>query len=166
LYSLNILGRMAIAWVNIISRTVELLARIMTPQIPQPQMSEIIAERRDSNALHNEEDEISDAPPPMIQKPRTQSSFNSFRGRLGIRTGTDPGPSRPHNTAIPLRRSEPLQDTESPVEKLQTSPIQSSINIASSAINPKTLRRHHAKHADIDIKQELPHRMHTRAVIA
>ena len=73
-----------------------------------------------------------------------------------------------HTNPVTLKRAtEPLEDpTESPVEQLQTSPIQSSINIASTAINPKKLRQYRARHSEINIEQELPHRMHTRAIIA
>ena len=162
LYSLNILGRMAISWINIISRTVELLARIMSPQAPQ--MSQIISERRHTVAVPSHSGGTLEAE--EGHRHSTRFSFD-LRARLGLRRVSDPGPVRSHDLVTPKRATEPTENpTESPVERLQTSPIQSSITIASTAINSKKLRQHRAKHSEINIKEELPHRVHTRAVIA
>ena len=66
----------------------------------------------------------------------------------------------------PLVRTRTTNTPQSPTEQLQTSPILSSINIATTlAANPRRLRQC-SVNAQIDIRKELPHRMHTRAVIA
>lgn len=162
LYSLNILGRMAIAWINIISRTVELLARLMTPQA-RPQT---VSDRRHTVAVPNHRSHILGAGPETVAGHSSRSSFD-LRGKLGFRRISDPTPLRQHHPVTPKRATEPIEDpAESPVEQLHTSPIQSSITIAANAIHPKKLRQHREKHSEIDIEQELPHRMHTRAVIA
>jgi hypothetical protein len=76
LYSLNILGRMVMAWISIMSRTVELLARIMTPNEPLHKTTMSLTERRHTVALMNDRDLISERTAPIIEGQCKGTSLN------------------------------------------------------------------------------------------
>ena len=83
----------------------------------------------------------------------------------------DRGPTRSNSAPVsPPPSSRPVCRANtaappSPEEQLQQSPILSTINVTKFAIHTNRLRRS-TMNTNIDIHQELPHRMHTRAIIA
>jgi len=156
LYSLMALGRMGLAWLSIAARTIELLARIMAPEEAP---TEGRSERRhtlDSSAVAGEKTE----------------DVGRRNSAPDLREAGDPG-ARPHRPTIPSRTADPTTSKHtrpsapaSPVDQFQKSPLQSSLNLVTRiANNPKKLRQN-SRQARIDFEQELPHRMHTRAIIA
>ena len=165
LYSLKALGRMGVAWLSIAAKTIELLARIMAPEEVPP---EHMAERRhtlDSNSIGAEAGE-------KVEVTRRNSAPDLRSGSMKY----DPGPIQPlsHRPSFASRESDASSSSShtrpsaprSPVEHFQKSPLQSSLNVVTTvASNPKKLRQN-SQTARIDFEQELPHRMHTRAIIA
>ena len=141
LYSLMALGRMGTAWVSIVTRTIELVARIMAPETESQQPI---------------------STPPTVERSFTIAATPSSSPPIHLTRSNStpiihqPQPVRPR-TQTTLR---------SPVDELRDSPIASSIHIASRlATSPKEIRQNN-EIAKVDVHSELPHRMLTRAVIA
>ena len=164
LYSLMALGRMGVAWLSIAARTIELLARIMAPEETPP---EGLPERRhtvDANCVVAEGEKIEEVM-------RRNSAPDLREGQ----TKSDPGTIQPltHRPTFSSQSTGPTSSSHtrpsaprSPVEQFHKSPLQSSLNLVTTiANNPKKLRQN-SQHAGVDFEQELPHRMHTRAIIA
>jgi len=82
------------------------------------------------------------------------------------RRRSDPFPIRPKRAAVSSRIASSVESPPSPIEQLHKSPFHSSLNIASTALKPEKLREHKARHLEIDINKEMPHSLHTSAVIA
>ena len=156
LFSLMALGRMGLAWLSIAARTIELLARIMAPEEAPPEERPERRHTLDSNGVVGEK----------IEEVRRRNSAPDLRGT------PDPGPL-PHRPTIPSRTTDRATSSHtrpsappSPIEHFQKSPFQSSLKLVTNiANNPKKLRQN-SQNARIDFEQELPHRMHTRAIIA
>jgi hypothetical protein len=157
LYSLMSLGRMGVAWISIMARTIEIIAWILGPDLSAQLNPEPTIERRrtlDTNCVTSETSPTT----PKVELTRTYSVPN-----FGERSQTVP--LQPV-VDRPLVRTRTAYPPQSPTEQLQTSPILSTLSFATKlATNPKKLQESSVS-AQIDIQQELPHRMHTRAVIA
>lgn len=154
IYSLNILGRMVVAWISIASRTIELLSRIALAN-EQSKISPGNMERRHTFAGPNLGNLASD---------KAAESVHDIPPRPRVRRGSDPGPIRSISQEAPTVPSEPPQDqVQSQIDELQKSPIHSSINIVSTALKNKYSQQNMT---DIKIKNEMPHGLHTRAIIA
>lgn len=164
LYSLMALGRMGVAWLSIAARTIELLAKIMAPEEVPP---EGLVQRRhtlDANCAVGEGEKVEEV-----------GRRNSAPDLREARTQNDPGPiqSPPHRPTFSSQSTDATSSSHlrpsaprSPVEHFHKSPLQSSLNLVTTiANNPKKFRQN-SQHARIDFEQELPHRMHTRAIIA
>src|ERR1700721_1281766 len=120
LYSLNILGRMVVAWISITSRTIELLARIISPMTPAQRMGDAVGDRRHTVDVPSGHALMSELTPPTVEGQRSQSGFD-LRGRLGMRRGSDPGPQRSIGPVVLKTETEP--ETEPHTEKFQNAPI-------------------------------------------
>ena len=129
LYSLMALGRMWMAFISLLSRTFEVLAKILARQNP--------SQSDPSSPLASEKPDLPEGP-------------------LSGAITTSPAAST---------SASPVDPPQSPVEQFQKSPFQSTWSVATQVINPKKLRESH-RTTSVDISQELPHRMHTRAIIA
>ena len=145
LYSLLSLGRMGVAWISIATRTIEVVSRILSPTETSPQPS---SERQQT--FETDPSEIGSTAP-EIELTSTDSVPDVF-GRIK------------KTTEHPLARTR-SNSPQSPAEQLQTAPIQFILSIITLAIKPKKLRQN-SVNSNIDIQEELPHRMHTRAMIA
>lgn len=159
LYSLMTLGRMGVAWISIVTRIIELIARIMAHE--RTQVPERPTDRRhtlDLSAVFDGSEKIPTTT--KAQLTRTHSTPDLREGiPVSSRCVTAPPPaSRPNGRTS-------TSALQSPAEELQKSPVISTINVATYAMNPKRLRKS-SVHAQINVHQELPHRMHTRAIIA
>jgi hypothetical protein len=174
LYSLMSLGRMGVAWLSILARSIELLHRILAPEketqfgVPhnlhekRSNTFELgdIHERRETESM---DDAISPTANPRFRLSRS-NSVPDLRPS-GDRTQSDPSPFQPTSERpnLPERRSDSTtaQSAQSP---LQESPLVSTIKLAATmAVHRDRLRQ---SNGTIDVGSELPHRMHTRAVIA
>lgn len=153
LFSMRSLGRMGVAWISIAARTLELLARILAPETP-PETS---LERRHTMDLTN----AGEPDPYQGPLPRRNSAPDLSR----IDSQSEKSVAKP---VLHLRSTDSPKSPNvprSPEVQLHVSPIQSSLNIATRAMSLQHLRASSAK-ARVDIAAELPHRMHTRALIA
>ena len=160
LYSLKSLGRMGVAWISIVTRTIELLARILEPESSvQSDLERPVGRRRtlDANGVVPETSPTTQ----KIELTRTYSAPD-LRDRV-YRSQTVP--LQP-DVDRPLVRTRTTIPPQSPTEQLQTSPIKSIINIGTKLVANREKLRQSSVSTQIDIQQELPHRMHTRAVIA
>src|SRR5205814_3997825 len=143
LYSLLSLGRMGVAWISIATRTIEVVSRILSPTETSPQPS---SERQQT--FETDPSEIGSTAP-EIELTSTDSVPDVF-GRIK------------KTTEHPLARTR-SNSPQSPAEQLQTAPIHFILSIITLAIKPKKLRQN-SVNSNIDIQEELPHRMHTRAM--
>lgn len=163
------LGRIGIARISVLARKIELIARLMTPVSPVRRASQALAARRHTvaspegnNDVTGEESEKG----PLSPAVRSVSSFGDKQ--LSPRRDSDPGPKRPWPAVISTKSTRSTSDSpSSPIEQLHISPIHSSLNFASTAaLKPEKLRKHKEMHKEIDLSKELPHSLHTSAVVA
>jgi len=173
LYSLMSLGRMGVAWMSILARSIELLHRILAPEKPSdpPGTRGLHGKRSNTFELGDiherprSEDLEMVSPTDVSPKHRlTRSNSVPDLRPSGVRSQSDPTPFQPTTLRphLPQRASQPNAD--SPQSPLQTSPLVSTYKLAKTiAVHPEKLKQQNGK---IDIEAELPHRMHTRAIIA
>ena len=156
LFSLRSLGRMGLAWISIVARALELLARIFAPEA-SPEMS---MDRR-----HTVDSTNATQPDPQHPLPRRNSAPDLRR----TDNKTDPEKHTSTRPILHLRSTHHSvhfsHSPHSPESHFHISPIQSSLNIASRALSLSNLRQS-TMNARVDVSAELPHRMHTRAIIA
>src|SRR5579859_6969039 len=168
LFSLMSLGRMGVAWISIMTRFFGLIAQ----ELEQGghgchnhivEMQEITVEITAEMAAEADTSEGNPTAPTSTAEPT-----HEVRGHPG-RTQSDPGPSVPRLSplsrhTIPHSNSVPtIPHSKSTPIQLDKTPIKSTISLVKIALNPKELTRHSK---NINFHEDLPHRLHTRAVIA
>lgn len=156
LYSLMTLGKMGVAFISIFTRTIELVARITAP-VETPQDPPEPRERR--HTLGSTDLASGSANAPGIELVDMTPEIQD-RGL----TRSNSAPISPPPSSRPVCRTN-TSGPQSPEEQLQQSPIVSTFNVTRKAIHLRRLRES-SVNANIDVNQELPHRMHTRAIIA
>lgn len=159
LYSLNVLGRMMMEWISIASRAIELLSQTIAP-------SGSVERTRTANIERSQTVNVTRGRALALEKETDkQAPVPGPRARPPVRRGSDPGPLRSFNSEDSIVEIESPQDqTRYQNEELQKSPIHSSINIISTALISKNPRRR--KRSTIEIRNEMPHTTHSRAIIA
>lgn len=174
LYSLMSLGRMGVAWLSILARSIELVHRILAPEKDPPSganhnLHEMRSNTFELGDIHErpETEGVDNAISPTTNRRHRLSRSNSVPDLRpsGVRSQSDPSPFEftPQRPNLPQSPTDPTaaQSAQSP---LQESPIVSTIKLATTmAVHRDRLRQNNGT---IDVGSELPHRMQTRAVIA
>jgi hypothetical protein len=177
LFSLMALGRMGTAWLSIVARAIELVARVLPPD--DQARGEAHAKDGTAVELNNlntngkeKEDSPDSEPPASPVTPRIEVSHSELRPAAGgERHLTDPLPIEPvsgHRPSLVPRRTDisPHGPRSPEVQRLQKSPIQSTLNLAFTLAKDRERIRKGSRDVAVDVEAELPHRMHTRAIIA
>jgi hypothetical protein len=175
LFSLMSLGRMGTAWLSIVARAIELLARVLPPDDQAQNRAHEAAgklgntmEMNKINGDSIEEESPDTESPASPTTPRIELTLHDTRPD-GERHLSDPGPDEPISgerpTLIPRPTDISAHPPRSPeVQNLQKSPFQSTVNLALAIAKDRERLRKGSR--DVDVEAELPHRMHTRAIIA
>ena len=159
LYSLMSLGRMGVAWISIAARTIELIARIMAPEVAS-----------DVDPLENRPEGRRNTVPTVSpsEKAEVTESPSTISPDIRLtRTMSAPDLQAAGNVSESANRESKRKGSQSPSpeEMLQRTPIQSIMSLTTLVTRRETLRQN-SQSVRIDVTEELPHRLHTRAVIA
>jgi hypothetical protein len=157
LYSLMSLGRMGVAWISIAARTIELIARIMAPEDASETENTSEKRRKTLPNIHA----VTDAE--VVESPSTISLGPVLKRTMSAPVSPPSPPISKSNGAEKPNRKD--SQPPSPEEMLQRSPIQSFMNLTTLVTQREALRQN-SQSTKFDVRQELPHRLHTRAVIA